>query len=178
MNANNESQQSETTEKKKADISMKYLIIFIISSLLAISVLFILAINNNEKSLTDTQTEKPDSIAVNDVQDNEIDIKQTRVLSGTIINIDPDGEYIRIAIPDDGVYSVGISDSTSTENVFSNLENMSTISIEVYPQDSTDIYDFIVDEKVIMQHIENNIDEEMSIDERVERLRLLTPDAL
>jgi len=138
--------------------------------LLVITVLLVLILSMYEESETIATPE----------YDNVLITEQpiTREITGTIVSIDASGEFMRVAIPEEGIYSIGInrSEDSSGETSLLKLEPMSQITITAEILGDTAMYDFIIDETTVQAVVDGESNTaEMTIEERVERLRNLTP---
>jgi len=107
----------------------------------------------------------------------------SRTLSGTVVFIDPAGEYMRVAVSGEGVFSVGVaglSEITADGKRVNllDIEPMSVITLATKVSLDTSRFDYEVQEGTAVVATSNlNNRTELSVEERVERLRQLTPDS-
>jgi len=132
----------------------------------------------------DESSSEPSSPITTETLDS--DVSKTRVISGTIMYVDPAGEYLRVAVPGEGVFSVGVAEMSTVdidgkEISISDLEPMSTITVTTDVLPNTDRYDYVIQEEAAVEITTSGAvgeAEELSVEERIERLRQLTSDSV
>ncbi len=109
-------------------------------------------------------------------------VPPTRVITGTILSIDPAGEYMRVAVQGEGIVSVEISELASVvvngEVVDVNeIPLMATVTLTTDVLADIERYDFSAVEGAeitVISKTEVNKDNALTVDERIERLRELS----
>lgn len=91
-------------------------------------------------------------------------VAKEREISGTVVFTDIEGEYIKVAVPGEGMYSIGV-DTTTVD--MESIEPMSEITFVASEDSAEGFYDYVMKDDSLNQAPEKK----ESIDERLERLR-------
>ena len=152
----------------------KNIILYILVFFLLCTVVFSLYFFVVEQSDDSVSVSKEDIV---DFVPEDSQEPPSRMLSGKLMDINPAGEYIRISVQGEAVYSVGIPQNLD----ISQMALMSDITVEATPLDSTERYDYLANTESVKSLIEESKSKSstgLTVDERIERLKNLTPNAI
>ncbi|NCT01949.1 hypothetical protein GW766_01680 [Candidatus Parcubacteria bacterium] len=104
-----------------------------------------------------------------------VDIK---TISGTIMMVDPDGAFLRVAVPGEGTVSVGLGGLSAVvidgkEVNISDIEPMSTITVTTEVLPNTEAYDLLIQENAVPEVSTRTfgaVDRNESTEERLDRM--------
>jgi hypothetical protein len=89
-----------------------------------------------------------------------------RTLTGEVISVSEDGSYVRVAIPDEGVYSIALGEEQYE------IGPSDTITIIVKQLPDTERYDFVLSETVEISSPYISGD---SIEDKIRRIEKMSP---
>lgn len=110
----------------------------------------------------------PTSLGQLPVQNNEETapvVVEEREISGVVVFTNVEDEYIRVAVPGEGMYSIGV-DTTKVD--LESIEPMSEVKFVAHEDTEEGFYDFIADDVPLNQVSTENKE---TLEERLERLR-------
>lgn len=144
--------------------------------LLIVMVVFLLSLFKD-----DAVSPAPQDVLIQEVP-SVVKVPSTKVITGTVLSIDPAGEYMRVAVQNEGIVSVEISELASVvvngEVVDVNeIPLMATVTLTTDVLADIERYDFSAVEGAeitVISKTEVNKDNALTVDERIERLRELS----
>lgn len=93
-----------------------------------------------------------------------------RELTGTVVSVDPTGKFMRVAVAGEGIFSVGV-DHEEASQALETIAPMADISFTATELDPTARYDYVVQLVDIQQPTTSGEETDLTVDERLERLR-------
>lgn len=109
----------------------------------------------------------PRQPAQDEEQDVVPNVVSEREITGTVVFTDTEGKFIKVAVPGEGMYSVGVG---TTVVDLESIEPMSEVTFVASEDTEEGFYDLVVKGDSFKQA---STEEKESIEERLERLRTL-----
>lgn len=137
--------------------NMKVILGFFLASTTIVVLLIAFVVLTTEKSETSVQPPAQNN--------SEEAVVEQREITGTVVFTDAEGKFIRVSVPGEGMYSIGV-DTTKVD--MGSIEPMSEITFIANEDVEEGSYDYVMEGDSLKQ---GSAEKKESIDERLERMR-------